>query len=216
MDQNCSMTVFFVRVYANGNGEIILLREKGPFFFDKRFPIFILHTKLFLFLGLTVLQLQSGNFRNSEMKVVIQRVRQAAVTIENSDRRFIEKGMVVLLGIEEVDGEEDVEWLVNKIINLRIFDDQAGVMNRSLLDIQGEAMVVSQFTLHARVKKGNRPSYVDAARPEVAIPLYRSFIRLFGLLLDRPVATGEFGADMAVELINDGPVTIIIDSRNRR
>ncbi len=165
---------------------------------------------------MTAILLQSGNFRHFEMKVVIQRVRQAAVTIENSDRRSIDKGMVVLLGIEEADGEEDVEWLVNKIVNLRIFDDQAGVMNRSLVDIQGEALVVSQFTLHARVKKGNRPSYVDAARPEVAIPLYRSFIRLFGLLLGRPLATGEFGADMAVELINDGPVTFIIDSRNRR
>ena len=151
----------------------------------------------------------------TDMRVVLQRVKKAEVTIDGQDPRSIGKGVVVLVGIEETDGGEDIEWLVKKMVNLRVFEDAAGVMNRSLLDIDGEAMIVSQFTLHARVKKGNRPSYVDAARPEIAIPLYREFVDSFSRRLGKDVATGEFGAKMAIELINDGPVTIVMDSKNR-
>jgi len=149
------------------------------------------------------------------MRVVIQRVRKARVTIENERSEEIGPGLLVLLGIEMADGNEDVEWLVNKVVNLRIFDDEAGVMNNSLLDCKGELMIVSQFTLMAATKKGNRPSYIRAAKHTHAIPLYESFIQKARALLETPVATGTFGAMMQVALENDGPVTLLIDSKNR-
>jgi len=149
------------------------------------------------------------------MRVVIQRVRKARVTIENERSEEIGPGLLVLLGIEMADGNEDVEWLVNKVVNLRIFDDEAGVMNKSLLDCKGELMIVSQFTLMAATKKGNRPSYIRAAKHTHAIPLYESFIQKAQALLETPVATGTFGAMMQVALENDGPVTLLIDSKNR-
>ncbi len=149
------------------------------------------------------------------MKAVIQRVSQASVQIEGAVKSTINKGLLVLVGIEEADNKEDIDWLTNKIINLRIFNDDSGIMNVSLLDCQGEILVVSQFTLHASTKKGNRPSYIKAARPESAIPLYKQFVTALTDLLGRPVPTGEFGADMQVSLINDGPVTIIIDTKQR-
>lgn len=148
------------------------------------------------------------------MKVVIQRVSKASVTINNNNVASINSGLLILLGIVAEDTSEDTHWLVRKIVNLRIFNDENGVMNRSLLDVDGDAMVVSQFTLHASTKKGNRPSYIKAAKPEVAIPLYESFIIQLEEELNKKVQTGQFGADMQVELINDGPVTIIIDSEN--
>ena len=149
------------------------------------------------------------------MRVVIQRVTKAQVTIEQEISEHIAQGILVLLGIEMADGDADVDWLVNKILNLRIFDDEAGVMNKSLLDIKGELMVVSQFTLMAATKKGNRPSYIRAANHQHAVPLYESFIEKAQALLETRVATGSFGALMKVSLNNDGPVTIIIDSKNR-
>lgn len=149
------------------------------------------------------------------MRVVIQRVRKARVTIENERSEEIGPGLLVLLGIEMADGNEDVEWLVNKVVNLRIFDDEAGVMNKSLLDCKGELMIVSQFTLMAATKKGNRPSYIRAAKHTHAIPLYESFIQKAQALLETPVATGTFGAMMQVALENDGPVTLLMDSKNR-
>jgi D-tyrosyl-tRNA(Tyr) deacylase len=149
------------------------------------------------------------------MRIVIQRVSEASVAIEGHLYSRIGKGMLVLLGIEEVDGDEDVEWLVKKISQLRIFDDAKGVMNLSVTDIGGEVLLVSQFTLHASTKKGNRPSYIRAARPETAIPLYEKFIENLGSSLGKPVQTGIFGAMMKVGLVNDGPVTIIIDSKER-
>ncbi len=149
------------------------------------------------------------------MRVVIQRVLKARVTIENERSEEIGPGLLVLLGIEMADGNEDVEWLVNKVVNLRIFDDEAGVMNKSLLDCKGELMIVSQFTLMAATKKGNRPSYIRAAKHTHAIPLYESFIQKAQALLETPVATGTFGAMMKVTLENDGPVTLLIDSKNR-
>ncbi|MEK9566015.1 MAG: D-aminoacyl-tRNA deacylase [Flavobacteriaceae bacterium] len=149
------------------------------------------------------------------MRVVIQRVRKARVTIENERSEEIGPGLLVLLGIEMADGNEDVEWLVNKVVNLRIFDDEAGVMNKSLLDCKGELMIVSQFTLMAATKKGNRPSYIRAAKHTHAIPLYESFIQKAQALLETPVATGTFGVMMQVALENDGPVTLLIDSKNR-
>lgn len=149
------------------------------------------------------------------MKVVIQRVLEASVTIEGKVVSEIKKGLLVLLGIVNEDSNEDVEWLSKKIANLRIFNDENGVMNTSLIDENGEAIVVSQFTLQANTKKGNRPSYIKAAKPEVAIPLYNQFVAQFETELHKKVGTGEFGADMKVALINDGPVTIIIDSKNR-
>jgi D-tyrosyl-tRNA(Tyr) deacylase len=149
------------------------------------------------------------------MRVVIQRVRKARVTIENERSEAIGPGLLVLLGIEMADGNEDVKWLVNKVVNLRIFDDEAGVMNKSLLDCKGELMIVSQFTLMASTKKGNRPSYIRAAKHTHAIPLYESFIKKAQALLETPVATGTFGAMMQVALENDGPVTLLIDSKNR-
>ena len=149
------------------------------------------------------------------MKVVIQRVLRASVTIEGTKVANISNGVLVLLGIVDDDTQNDINWLSNKITNLRIFPDEIGVMNKSLLDVNGEAIVVSQFTLHASTKKGNRPSYIKAAKPEIAIPLYKAFINQLEMDLDKKVQTGEFGADMKVELINDGPVTIIIDTNNR-
>ncbi|MBK7132110.1 MAG: D-tyrosyl-tRNA(Tyr) deacylase [Bacteroidales bacterium] len=149
------------------------------------------------------------------MRVVIQRVSQASVTIQGKIKSRIGRGLLILIGIEESDNEADSEWLCNKIVQLRVFDDSHGVMNLSLLDTGGEILVVSQFTLHAKTKKGNRPSYIRAAPPEIAIPLYNSFIARISGLLGKETATGEFGAMMQVELINDGPVTIIIDTKEK-
>jgi D-tyrosyl-tRNA(Tyr) deacylase len=149
------------------------------------------------------------------MRIVLQRISEAVVSINNQTISKVGSGMLILLGIEDADNLEDVEWLVKKVINLRIFDDENGVMNRSILETGGEMLVVSQFTLHASTKKGNRPSYIKAARPETAIPLYQKFIESLQEKLLTKVQTGEFGAMMQVQLINDGPVTIIIDSKNR-
>jgi len=148
------------------------------------------------------------------MRAIVQRVSQASVTVEGQLISEIRNGILVLLGIEEADGEEDIIWLSKKIVNLRIFNDGDGVMNRSLLQEDGDVLVVSQFTLHAAIKKGNRPSYIKAARPELAIPLYERFVRQMELDLDKKVGTGVFGADMKVSLINEGPVTIQIDTKN--
>lgn len=149
------------------------------------------------------------------MKAVIQRVSKASVTIEGDLVANINSGLLILLGIVEQDTQDDIDWLVNKIANCRIFNDDNQVMNKSLIDINGEALVVSQFTLHASTKKGNRPSYIKAAKPDIAIPLYETFVKQLQSVLDKPVQTGQFGADMKVELLNDGPVTIIIDSKNK-
>jgi D-tyrosyl-tRNA(Tyr) deacylase len=147
------------------------------------------------------------------MRVVIQRVSGANVVIDKSIYSSIEKGLLILIGIEEADTQEDINTLCKKIPDLRIFGDADGKMNLSLKDIKGEALVVSQFTLHASTKKGNRPSYMKAARPEVAIPLYESFVKTLGLALEKPIKTGIFGADMQVGLANDGPVTIMMDTK---
>lgn len=149
------------------------------------------------------------------MRVVIQRASKASVTIDQSEIREIGVGLVVLLGIVDDDTSEDIDWLCGKISRLRIFDDPQGVMNCSIVDIGGEVMIISQFTLHASTKKGNRPSYIRASRPETAIPLYEAFIARLGAEIQRKPITGEFGAHMDVALTNDGPVTIIIDSKNR-
>jgi len=149
------------------------------------------------------------------MKVVIQRVAQASVTIEEKIVANIQKGLLVLVGVEAEDNAEDIDWLVNKIINLRIFADTNDVMNLSVKDIQGDIIVVSQFTLHASTKKGNRPSYLKAAKPEISIPMYESFVQQLELGLGKKVQTGIFAADMKVSLLNDGPVTIIVDSKNK-
>ena len=149
------------------------------------------------------------------MKVVIQRVLKASVTIEGKLVASIENGLLILLGIVDEDSQEDIHWLSNKISNLRIFEDENGVMNKSVLEMEGDVIVVSQFTLHASTKKGNRPSYIKAAKPDIAIPLYEVFVKQIEVDLNKKVQTGQFGADMTVELINDGPVTIIIDSKNR-
>ncbi|MCX7551781.1 D-aminoacyl-tRNA deacylase [Xanthomarina sp. F2636L] len=149
------------------------------------------------------------------MKVVIQRVSKANVTIDGKQVASIANGILVLLGIVDEDTKEDIKWLSNKITNLRVFNDENNVMNQSLKDIHGDAIVVSQFTLHANTKKGNRPSYIKAAKPDIAIPLYDSFVRQLESDLGKPVQTGEFGADMKVGLVNDGPVTIIIDTKNK-
>ncbi|ARV15339.1 D-aminoacyl-tRNA deacylase [Polaribacter sp. SA4-12] len=149
------------------------------------------------------------------MKVVIQRVSKASVTINNVKVASIEKGLLILLGIVANDTQEDINWLVRKVANLRIFNDEDGVMNNSLIDVDGNAIVVSQFTLHASTKKGSRPSYMKAAKPVIAIPLYKNFVKTLETELSKTVQTGEFGADMKVELLNDGPVTIIIDSKNK-
>jgi len=149
------------------------------------------------------------------MRAVLQRVLKASVTIEEKIVSEINSGLLILLGIEVEDTIEDIEWLSKKIVNLRIFNDENGVMNNSLLDENGDAIIVSQFTLHASTKKGNRPSYIKAAKPEISIPLYQLFIADFEKQLNKKVGTGEFGADMQVSLINDGPVTICIDSKRR-
>jgi len=149
------------------------------------------------------------------MIAVIQRVTSASVTIDGVVKSSIAKGLLVLLGIEEADNTDDVTWLSSKVVNLRIFNDAAGVMNVSVKDDGGDVIVVSQFTLHASTKKGNRPSYIKAARPEIAVPLYEAFVKAVSSELGRPVQTGEFGADMKVNLLNDGPVTIIIDTKNK-
>jgi D-aminoacyl-tRNA deacylase len=149
------------------------------------------------------------------MRVVIQRVKKASVAIDNKVRDEIGPGLLVLAGIEEADEISDVDWLSSKIVQLRIFNDDAGVMNLSVMDTGGSIMVISQFTLHAKTKKGNRPSYIKAARHEIAIPLYESFIKKLSVLTGKRVATGEFGAMMDISLVNDGPVTIIIDSKEK-
>lgn len=149
------------------------------------------------------------------MKAVIQRVTKASVTIDKKIVADIQSGLLILLGVITEDAQDDIDWLVKKIINLRIFNDEHHVMNRSLMDVQGEVIVVSQFTLHASTKKGNRPSYIKAAKPDIAVPLYESFITKMETAIGYNIKTGQFGADMKVELLNDGPVTIIIDSKNR-
>jgi D-tyrosyl-tRNA(Tyr) deacylase len=149
------------------------------------------------------------------MKVVIQRVSSASVTIDNKIVADIQKGLLVLVGIEDADTQVDIDWLVGKIVNLRIFDDANHIMNLSVKDIYGDIIVVSQFTLHASTKKGNRPSYIKASKPEVAIPLYENFVKRLEIELGKKVQTGVFGADMKVLLLNDGPVTIEIDSKNK-
>lgn len=149
------------------------------------------------------------------MKVVIQRVSQASVTIDNQIVANIQKGLLVLVGIEDADTQEDSSWLSSKIVNLRIFGDENDVMNLSVKDIDGDIIVVSQFTLHALTKKGNRPSYIKASKPEIAVPLYEQFVSQIEQDLGKKVQTGVFGADMKVQLLNDGPVTIVIDSKNK-
>ncbi|MBQ2979993.1 MAG: D-tyrosyl-tRNA(Tyr) deacylase [Bacteroidaceae bacterium] len=149
------------------------------------------------------------------MRIVIQRVKEASVTISGNVHSSIGQGMLILVGVEDRDSAEDVDWLVKKTAQLRIFDDENGVMNRSVIDVAGEALVVSQFTLHASTKKGNRPSYIRASRPEHAVPMYELFCRELSQAIGKEVGTGVFGADMQVALINDGPVTICIDSQNR-
>lgn len=149
------------------------------------------------------------------MRLVIQRVSRASVTVENQIIGQIGLGLLVLLGIEQADSEEDIDWLIQKTIQMRIFSDEEGKMNCSLQDVSGDLLVVSQFTLHASTKKGNRPSFIAAARPEQAIPLYESFLKKAEIALGKKVQSGSFGADMKVELLNDGPVTILIDSKNR-
>lgn len=149
------------------------------------------------------------------MKIVLQRVSSASVTIENKIVATIHKGLLVLVGIEDADTQADSDWLVGKIVNIRIFGDKNDVMNLSVKDIDGDIIVVSQFTLHAATKKGNRPSYIKASKPEIAIPLYENFVQEMQFALGKKIQTGIFGADMQVALVNDGPVTIIIDSKNR-
>lgn len=149
------------------------------------------------------------------MIAVIQRVSQASVTIENEMVASIQSGILLLLGIEDEDTQEDIDWLSSKIVNLRIFDDVDGVMNCSIKEVAGDMIIVSQFTLHASTKKGNRPSYIKAAKPTIAIPLYEQFIRQIELDLGKAIQTGQFGADMKVALINDGPVTLIINTKNK-
>lgn len=149
------------------------------------------------------------------MRLVIQRVTHASVTIESVLKSKIGKGLLILVGIEDADGDADINWLAQKVVNLRIFDDENGVMNRSVIDVAGEVLIVSQFTLHAMTAKGNRPSYIRASKPDFAIPMYEKFCAKVTELLGKPVGTGEFGADMKVELLNDGPVTILIDSQRK-
>lgn len=149
------------------------------------------------------------------MKIVIQRVLESSVTINGKIKSSIEKGLLILLGIEDADTDEDIKWLCQKIVNLRIFPDENGVMNKSILESDGDILIVSQFTLHASTKKGNRPSYIKASKPDIAVPMYEKFIKQLETDLGKTVQTGEFGADMKVALINDGPVTIIIDSQNK-
>lgn len=150
------------------------------------------------------------------MIAVIQRVSEASVSINQNIKANIGLGVMILLGIEEADDQNDIEWLSRKIVNMRIFPDDEGVMNKSLIDAKGEALVISQFTLHASTKKGNRPSYLKAARPDVSIPLYEGFKKQLALDLSKDVGSGEFGADMQVSLVNDGPVTIVIDTKDKK
>lgn len=149
------------------------------------------------------------------MRIVIQRVQRASVTIDGKVKSAIGKGYLILLGVGEDDGEDDVDWLVKKVVGLRVFDDEQGVMNLSIMDVGGDALVVSQFTLMAQYKKGNRPSWIKAAPHSISIPLYELFCRRLSAAMNRPVGTGEFGADMKVELLNDGPVTICMDTKNK-
>lgn len=149
------------------------------------------------------------------MRIVVQRVLESSVTIDEKVKSSIGKGLLILLGIEDSDTEDDIKWLCHKIVNLRIFPDENGVMNKSVLESEGDILVVSQFTLHASTKKGNRPSYIKASKPDFAIPMYEKFVKQLENDLGKTVQTGEFGADMKVALINDGPVTIVIDSKNK-
>jgi len=149
------------------------------------------------------------------MRIVIQRVSEASVSIKDTMKSAIQQGFLILLGIGEEDNEEDIEWLVKKVVNLRVFDDEQGVMNKSILDVNGEILVVSQFTLMASYKKGNRPSYIRAAGHKISIPLYQLFCKRLSAQLGKEVGTGEFGADMQVKLVNDGPVTICMDTKNK-
>lgn len=156
-----------------------------------------------------------GSLKIEIMRTVIQRVTEASVTIDGKVKSEIKSGLLILLGIEDADTEEDIKWLSKKIVQLRIFGDDDGVMNRSVQDIDGDIIVVSQFTLHAKVKKGNRPSYIQASKPDVAIPMYEAFVKQIEQDLGKSVGTGEFGADMKVALLNDGPVTITMDTQNK-
>lgn len=149
------------------------------------------------------------------MRVVIQRVKEASVTIESQIKSSITEGLLILVGVEDIDTEEDINWLAAKIANLRIFGDENGLMNRSVMDIQGEMLVVSQFTLHSSTKKGNRPSFLKAAKPDFAVPMYERFVGELEKVSNLKVLTGEFGADMKVALLNDGPVTIVMDTKNK-
>ena len=149
------------------------------------------------------------------MRVVIQRVKEASVTIEGQIKSEITEGLLILVGVEDVDTLDDIKWLAAKVVNLRIFGDENGLMNRSVMDIQGEMLVVSQFTLHASTKKGNRPSFLKAAKPDFAVPMYEQFVAELAKISELKVLTGAFGADMKVALLNDGPVTIFIDSKNK-
>ena len=158
---------------------------------------------------------QHSKFKSSNMRIVIQRVSHASVTIEGEVKSAIRQGYLILLGIEESDTSEDVDWLVRKVIGLRVFDDENHVMNRYIMDINGEFLVISQFTLFASYKKGNRPSWLRAAKHEISVPLYEEFCKKLSDALGKPVGTGEFGADMKVDLLNDGPVTIMMDTHNK-
>ncbi|MBW8244358.1 D-tyrosyl-tRNA(Tyr) deacylase [Muricauda oceani] len=149
------------------------------------------------------------------MRTVLQRVSKASVTVEGELISSIDHGLLILLGIEDADTKEDIDWLTNKILNLRIFNDENEVMNRSVMDVEGDIIVVSQFTLHAQTKKGNRPSYIKAAKPDTAVPMYEAFVQVLEKKLGKKVGTGVFGADMKVELLNDGPVTITMDTKNK-
>lgn len=149
------------------------------------------------------------------MRLVIQRVTHASVTIEGALKSKIGSGLLILVGIEDADSDADINWLAQKVVNLRIFDDENGVMNRSVIDVEGEILIVSQFTLHAMTAKGNRPSYIRASKPDFAIPMYEKFCAKVSELLGKEVGTGQFGADMKVDLLNDGPVTILIDSQRK-
>ena len=158
---------------------------------------------------------QHSKFKSSNMRIVIQRVSHASVTIEGEVKSAIRQGYLILLGIEESDTSEDADWLIRKVIGLRVFDDENHVMNRSIMDINGEILVISQFTLFASYKKGNRPSWLRAAKHEISVPLYEEFCKKLSDALGKPVGTGEFGADMKVDLLNDGPVTIMMDTHNK-
>ena len=149
------------------------------------------------------------------MRTVIQRVKHASVTIDGKTKSWINNGLLVLIGVEEADNDEDITWLSHKIANIRIFDDENGVMNKSVIETKGDILIISQFTLFASTKKGNRPSYIRAGKHEITIPLYEKFIKEVEKEIGKPVGTGEFGADMKVDLLNDGPVTIVIDTKNK-